>query len=108
MTYNDGLLKDISRLRVLTDLVSTRLNGMHESEFWFQRDNATCYIMHDTIHFLRETFEERIISRILPVETGSHVQAISWPYEKSLHGYNRLRTIWKTKLSVLLVNGVEN
>lgn len=63
--------------------LSPGLNGMNLDEFGIQRDGATCYIMHDTIHFLRETFEERMISRILHVETGSHVQAISWPYVKS-------------------------
>lgn len=48
---------------MITDFSLPRLNGIDVNEFWLQQDDATCY----TIGLLRETLEERIISRNGPV-----------------------------------------
>ncbi|XP_073847016.1 uncharacterized protein [Musca autumnalis] len=52
---------------MITDYFVPELDGMNVDELWFQQDGATCHTAHVTIDLLKETFDERIISRNGPV-----------------------------------------
>jgi hypothetical protein len=52
---------------MIADFFVPQLNDIDVAELWFQQDGATCHTAHATINLLRETFDERIISRNGPV-----------------------------------------
>lgn len=39
------------------------LHGIDVNDVWFQQDGATCHTSHATIDLLRQTFDDRLISR---------------------------------------------
>ncbi|GFV24512.1 DUF4817 domain-containing protein [Trichonephila clavipes] len=41
-------------------------NGVRHRELWFQRDGSTCHTARATIDLLKDTFEDRLISRFGP------------------------------------------
>ena len=65
------------------------MNDIDIKDYWLQQDGATCQTVHDTIHLLSETFEERLISRNGPVNWPPRscditpVDYFLWGYVKS-------------------------
>ncbi|CAH2237439.1 jg3568 [Pararge aegeria aegeria] len=75
---------------MITDYFVPELDGMNVDELWFQQDGATCHTAHVTIDLLKETFDERIISRNGPVNWSPRscdltpLDYFLWGYVKSL------------------------
>ncbi|GFX27966.1 transposable element Tc3 transposase [Trichonephila clavipes] len=55
---------------MITNFFIPELNNHDAQELWFQQDGATCHTARATIDLLKDTFGDRLISRIGPV---------SWP-----------------------------
>lgn len=52
---------------MITNFFVPQLQGINVADMWFQQDGATCHTARDTINLLKETFDERLISRNGPV-----------------------------------------
>ncbi|GFU13831.1 putative DD41D transposase [Trichonephila clavipes] len=52
---------------MITNLVIPELNNHDVQELWFQQDGATCHTARATIDLLKDTFGDRLISRLGPV-----------------------------------------
>ncbi|GFU98793.1 putative transposable element [Trichonephila clavipes] len=59
-----------------------------DGELWFQQDGATCHTARATIDLLKDTFGDRLISRLGPVNWPPRSCALTplflWGYVKSL------------------------
>ncbi|GFS84803.1 uncharacterized protein TNCV_2956981 [Trichonephila clavipes] len=55
---------------MITNFFIPELNNHDVQELWFQQDGATCHTARATIHLLKDTFGDRLISRF-----GS----VNWP-----------------------------
>ncbi|GFW84248.1 uncharacterized protein TNCV_4879111 [Trichonephila clavipes] len=94
---------------MITDFFIPELNNHDVQELWFQQDGATCHTARATIDLLKDTFGERLISSLGPV---------NWPprscdltlLDYFLWGYvnhwcmrisHKRLTIWKTTFAVL-------
>ncbi|GFT25487.1 DUF4817 domain-containing protein [Trichonephila clavipes] len=52
---------------MLTNFFIPELNNHDVQELWFQQDGATCHTVRATIDLLKNTFDERLISRFGPM-----------------------------------------
>ncbi|GFX37496.1 DUF4817 domain-containing protein [Trichonephila clavipes] len=70
--------------------VETPLHSEKLTELWFQQDGATCHTARATINLLKETFDDRLISRFGPVNWPPRscdltpLEYFLWGYVKSL------------------------
>ncbi|GFY26021.1 transposable element Tc3 transposase [Trichonephila clavipes] len=68
----------------------TELNNHDVQELWFQQDGATCHTARATINLLKDTFDDRLISRSGPVNWSPRscnltpLDYFLWGYVKSL------------------------
>ncbi|GFU41638.1 uncharacterized protein TNCV_2793211 [Trichonephila clavipes] len=58
---------------IITNFFIPELNNHHVQELWFQQDGATCHSACDTIHLLKDTFGDRLISRFGTCELASKI-----------------------------------
>ena len=52
---------------MITNFFVAELEGINDADMWIQQDGATCHTARDTINLLKQTFDERLISRNGPV-----------------------------------------
>ncbi|GFX77957.1 putative DD41D transposase [Trichonephila clavipes] len=52
---------------MITNFFIPELNNHDVEELWFQQDGATCHTARATIHLLKDTFGDLLISRFGPV-----------------------------------------
>ncbi|GFW62959.1 uncharacterized protein TNCV_4453071 [Trichonephila clavipes] len=52
---------------MITNFFIPELNNHDVQELWFQQDGATCHTARATIDLLKDTFGDRLISRLGPV-----------------------------------------
>ncbi|GFX33700.1 putative transposable element [Trichonephila clavipes] len=52
---------------MITNVFIPELNNHDVQELWFQQDGATCHTTRATIDLLKDTFDDRLISRFGPV-----------------------------------------
>ncbi|GFW47953.1 hypothetical protein TNCV_2401401 [Trichonephila clavipes] len=52
---------------MITHFFIPELNNPDVQELWFQQDGATCHTARATIDLLKDTFGDRLISRLGPV-----------------------------------------
>ncbi|GFU35338.1 uncharacterized protein TNCV_2143761 [Trichonephila clavipes] len=52
---------------MITNFFISELNNHDVQELWFQQDGATCHTARATIDLLKDTFGDRLISRLGPV-----------------------------------------
>ncbi|GFX98464.1 transposable element Tc3 transposase [Trichonephila clavipes] len=88
------------RYRVMiTNCFIPELNNHDVQELWFQQDGATCHTARATIGLLKDTFGDRLISRIGPVNwppRSCHLTPLYyflWGYVKSLVYANKPQTL---------------
>ncbi|GFV72262.1 transposase [Trichonephila clavipes] len=62
VTVNGDRYRDM-----ITNFFLPELNNHDVHELWFQQDGATCHTARATIHLLKDTFGDRLISRFGPV-----------------------------------------
>jgi hypothetical protein len=66
-----GTINRESYIDMIENYVVPELKKKHKySRVWFQQDGATCHTAHDTMEVLKKHFNDRIVSRGMP---------ISWP-----------------------------
>ncbi|GFW51435.1 uncharacterized protein TNCV_4211131 [Trichonephila clavipes] len=53
---------------MITNFFIPELNNHDVQELWFQQDGATCHTARATIDLLKDTFDDRLISRFVPVK----------------------------------------
>ncbi|XP_073831484.1 uncharacterized protein [Musca autumnalis] len=91
---------------MITDYFVSELDGMNVDELWFQQDGATCHTAHVTIDLLKETFDERIISRNGPVNWPPRscdltpLDYFLWGYVKSLIYANKPETLGELEANI--------
>ncbi|GFX44176.1 DUF4817 domain-containing protein [Trichonephila clavipes] len=75
---------------MITNFFIPELNNHDVQELWFQQDGATCHIVRTTIDLLKDTFDDRLISRFGPVNWPPRscdltpLDYFLWGYVKSL------------------------
>ncbi|GFX38061.1 transposable element Tc3 transposase [Trichonephila clavipes] len=75
---------------MITNFFIPELNNHDVQELWFQQDGATCHTGRATIHLLKDTFGDRLISRFGPVNWPPRscdltpLDYFLWGYVKSL------------------------
>ncbi|GFW26243.1 uncharacterized protein TNCV_4422901 [Trichonephila clavipes] len=75
---------------MITTFYILELNNHDVQELWFQQDGATCHTARATIDLLKDTFDDRLISRFGPVIWPSRscdltpIDYFMWGYVKSL------------------------
>ncbi|GFU88711.1 transposable element Tc3 transposase [Trichonephila clavipes] len=75
---------------MITNLFIPELNNHDVQELWFQQDGATCHTARATIDLLKDTFGDRLISRLEPVNWPPRscdltpLDYFLWGYVKSL------------------------
>ncbi|GFW89174.1 putative DD41D transposase [Trichonephila clavipes] len=75
---------------MITNFFTPELNNHDVQELWFQQDGATCHTARATIHLLKDTFGDRLISRFGPVNWPTRscdltpLDYFLWGYVKSL------------------------
>ncbi|GFW85898.1 uncharacterized protein TNCV_1967091 [Trichonephila clavipes] len=75
---------------MITNFFIPELNNQDVQELWFQQDGATCHTARATIDLLKDTFGDRLISRIGPVNWPPRscdltpLDYFLWGYVKSL------------------------
>ncbi|GFY09495.1 DUF4817 domain-containing protein [Trichonephila clavipes] len=75
---------------MITNFFITELNNYDVQELWFQQDGATCHTARATIDLLKDTFDDRLISRFGPVNWPPRscdltpLDYFLWGYVKSL------------------------
>ncbi|GFT25475.1 DUF4817 domain-containing protein [Trichonephila clavipes] len=75
---------------MITNFFSPELNNHDVQELWFQQDGATCHTARATIDLLKDTFDDRLISRFGPVNWPPRSCDLTplvyflWGYVKSL------------------------
>ncbi|GFT27888.1 uncharacterized protein TNCV_10941 [Trichonephila clavipes] len=52
---------------MITNFFIPELNNQDVQELWFQQDGATCHTVRAAIDLLKDTFDDRLISRFGPV-----------------------------------------
>ncbi|GFX67773.1 uncharacterized protein TNCV_1564741 [Trichonephila clavipes] len=90
---NDGhnvTVNDDRYRAMITNFFIPELNYHDVQELWFQQDGATCHTARATIHLLKDTFGDRLISRFGPVKWPPRscdltpLDYFLWGYVKSL------------------------
>ncbi|GFY06539.1 uncharacterized protein TNCV_3523951 [Trichonephila clavipes] len=75
---------------MITNFFIPELNNHDVQELWFQQDGATCHTARATIHLLKDTLGDRLISRLGPVNLPPRscdltpLDYFLWGYVKSL------------------------
>ncbi|GFU56071.1 uncharacterized protein TNCV_3405341 [Trichonephila clavipes] len=75
---------------MITNFFIPELNHHDVQELWFQQDGATCHTARATIDLLKDTFDDRLISRFGPVNWPPRscdltpLDYFLWGYVKSL------------------------
>ncbi|GFW98682.1 transposase [Trichonephila clavipes] len=75
---------------MITNFFIPELNNHDVQELWFQQDGATCHTARATIDLLKDTFGDRLISRLGPVNWPPRscdltpLDYFLWGYVKSL------------------------
>ncbi|GFX47217.1 DUF4817 domain-containing protein [Trichonephila clavipes] len=75
---------------MITNFFIPELNNHDVQELWFQQDGATCHTARATIDLLKDTFDDRLISRFGPVNWPPRscdltpLDYVKWGYVKSL------------------------
>ncbi|GFX78015.1 putative LOC100569746 [Trichonephila clavipes] len=75
---------------MITNFFIPELNNHDIQELWFQQDGATCHTARATIDLLKDTFGDRLISRLGPVNWPPRscdltpLDYFLWGYVKSL------------------------
>ncbi|GFW07602.1 DUF4817 domain-containing protein [Trichonephila clavipes] len=75
---------------MITNFFIPELNNHDVQELWFQQDGATCHTARATIDLLKDTFGDRLISRLGPVNWPPRscdltpLDYFLWSYVKSL------------------------
>ncbi|GFX30064.1 DUF4817 domain-containing protein [Trichonephila clavipes] len=75
---------------MITNFFIPELNNHDVQELWFQQDGATCHTARATIDLLKDTFDDRLISRFGPVNWPPRscdltpLDYFLWGYVKSL------------------------
>ncbi|GFT74407.1 uncharacterized protein TNCV_539391 [Trichonephila clavipes] len=90
---------------MITNFFIPDLNNHDVQELWFQQDGATCYTAHVTIHLLKDTFGDRLISRFGPVywsPRSCDLTTLDYFHLFMRISHKRL-TIWKITFAVLLL-----
>ncbi|GFV49219.1 uncharacterized protein TNCV_237531 [Trichonephila clavipes] len=73
--------------------------GSEKNELWFQQDGATCHTARATIDLLKDTFDDRLISRFGPVNWPPRscdltpLDYFLWGYVKSLVYVDKPQTL---------------
>ncbi|GFX37144.1 transposable element Tc3 transposase [Trichonephila clavipes] len=84
---------------MITNFFIPELNNHDVQELWFQQDGATCHTARATIHLLKDTFGDRLISRFGPVNWPPRscdltpLDYFLWGYVKSLVYADKPRTL---------------
>ncbi|GFX36985.1 uncharacterized protein TNCV_1174871 [Trichonephila clavipes] len=82
---------------MITNFFIPELNNHDVQELWFQQDGATCHTARATIDLLKDTFGDRLISRVGPVNWPPRscdltpLDYFLWDYVKILVGSSRER-----------------
>ncbi|GFV52204.1 transposable element Tc3 transposase [Trichonephila clavipes] len=93
---------------MITNFFIPELNNHDVQELWFQQDGATCHTARATIYLLKDTFGDRLISRLGPVNWPPRscdltpLDYFLWGCHWSMRISHKRLTIWKTTFSVLL------
>ncbi|GFV92041.1 uncharacterized protein TNCV_1894771 [Trichonephila clavipes] len=75
---------------MITNFFIPELNNHDVQELWFQQDGTTCHTARATIDLLKDTFGDRLISRLVPVNWPPRscdltpLDYFLWGYVKSL------------------------
>ncbi|GFU23007.1 uncharacterized protein TNCV_3946781 [Trichonephila clavipes] len=75
---------------MITNFFIPELNNHDVQELWFQQDGATCHTARATIDLLKDTLDDRLISRFGPVNWPPRscdltpLDYFLWGYVKSL------------------------
>ncbi|GFX39433.1 uncharacterized protein TNCV_2667951 [Trichonephila clavipes] len=75
---------------MITNFFNPEWNNHDVQELWFQQDGATCHTARATIDLLKDTFDDRLISRFGPVNWPPRSCDLTpldyylWGYVKSL------------------------
>ncbi|GFV50437.1 uncharacterized protein TNCV_626801 [Trichonephila clavipes] len=75
---------------MITNFFTPELNNHDVQELWFQQDGATCHTARATIDLLKDTLDDRLISRFGPVNWPPRscdltpLDYFLWGYVKSL------------------------
>ncbi|GFT81907.1 uncharacterized protein TNCV_3908821 [Trichonephila clavipes] len=79
---------------MITYFFILELNNHDVQELWFQQDGATCHTARATIDLLKDTFDDRLISRFGPVNWPSRSCDLT-PLDYFLWGYVKLDDLFK-------------
>lgn len=88
-----------------------QLRGINLADMWFQQDGATCHTAGATIDLLKETFDEKIISRNGPINWPPRscdltpLDYFLWGYVKSLVYVDKPQTIDHLEINIRRVIG---
>ncbi|GFU97489.1 putative DD41D transposase [Trichonephila clavipes] len=70
---------------MITNFFIPELNNHDVQELWFQQDGATCHTTRATIDLLKDTFGDRLISRLISRSCDlTPLDYFLWGYVKSL------------------------
>ncbi|GFT26257.1 putative DD41D transposase [Trichonephila clavipes] len=84
---------------MITNFFIPELNNHDVQELWFQQDGATCHTARATIDLLKDTFGDRLISRLGPVNWPPRscdlapLDYFLWGYVKSLVNADKPQTL---------------
>ncbi|GFX69153.1 putative transposable element [Trichonephila clavipes] len=84
---------------IITNFFIPELNNHDVQELWFQQDGATCHTARATIDLLNDTFGDRLISRLGPVNWPPRscdftlLDYFLWGYVKSLVYVDKPQTL---------------
>ncbi|GFX37933.1 uncharacterized protein TNCV_3835341 [Trichonephila clavipes] len=79
---------------MITNFFIPELNNHDVQELWFQQDGATCHTARATIDLLKDTFGDRLISRLDPRSCDlTPLDYFLWGYVKSLVYADKLQTL---------------
>ncbi|GFX25698.1 DUF4817 domain-containing protein [Trichonephila clavipes] len=84
---------------MITNFFIPELNNHDVQELWFQQDGATCHTARATIDLLKDTFDDRLISRFGPVNWAPRscdltlLDYFLWGYVKSLVYADKSQTL---------------
>ncbi|GFV15464.1 DUF4817 domain-containing protein [Trichonephila clavipes] len=84
---------------MITNFFIPELNNHDVRKLWFQQDGATCHTARATIDLLKDTFSDRLISRIGPVNWPPRscdltpLDYFLWGYVKSLVSADKPQTL---------------
>ncbi|GFT02077.1 transposable element Tc3 transposase [Trichonephila clavipes] len=84
---------------MITNFFIPELNNHDVQELWFQQDGATCHTARATIDLLKDTFDDRLISRFGPVNWPPRscdltpLDYFLWGYVKSLVYVDKPQTL---------------